>query len=116
MPIDETDIEGNALGDIVQYGTLSLICTWFRRLAPDLDRCCVSLKKKDEGKKIHVCSETEENALLLFPPWLILVNWISTVINYYLSLITYIMYNAFDGCSIALPLAPKVCNKFSGCP
>lgn len=36
-------------------------------MATDLDNCFTTLKENSKGK-VHVCSETEENALLLLSP------------------------------------------------
>ena len=38
----------------------------FRRLASDLDNCFTLLR--ENSGKVHVCSETEENALILLSP------------------------------------------------
>ncbi|EFX69271.1 hypothetical protein DAPPUDRAFT_228726, partial [Daphnia pulex] len=52
---------------IVKVKNVSLLIEVYRRLASDLDNCFTILREKGNGK-VHVCSETEENALLLLSP------------------------------------------------
>ncbi|KAK4015632.1 hypothetical protein OUZ56_030607 [Daphnia magna] len=52
---------------VVKVKNVSLLIEVYRRLATDLDNCFTTLKENSKGK-VHVCSETEENALLLLSP------------------------------------------------
>lgn len=52
---------------VIKVKNVSLLIEVYRRLASDLDSCFVSLRENSKSK-IRVCSETEENALLLLSP------------------------------------------------